>query len=213
VKEEAVEIQTRDDVTLEGRLAPGAAGPASAGALLCHPHPLYGGTMGNAVVLAARDALVGLGVATLRFNFRGVGRSGGAFDDGRGERLDLEAAFERLAATAGGGCHLVAYSFGAWVAVEALDAGLSPTSAVLVSPPVELMDFSRLSLPPTPILVVSGDRDQFCPPAALDRWLARQPPVDRVVLSGVDHFYVSGELALQASIAGFVGPRLSREAP
>lgn len=209
VREEAIEIAVPDGVTLEGRLGRaserGAAGRG--GALLCHPHPLYGGAMSNAVVLAARDAVAGLGLTTLRFNFRGVGRSSGGYDEGRGEQLDLEAAFGRLAAElAGTRAHLVAYSFGAWVAARALRAGLAPASAILISPPVDFMDFSGLPPPAVPALVVSGDRDQFGSAASVDRWLGPAGAIERVVLRGVDHFYGSAgtEAALREAIAAFV---------
>lgn len=207
VREAAIEIAAPDGVVLEGRLGRAEADGRGA-ALLCHPHPLYGGAMSNNVVVAARDALAGLGLATLRFNFRGVGRSGGDYDEGRGEQLDLEAAFATLATETGGpGVHLVAYSFGAWVAARALRAGLAPASAVLISPPVDFMDFSGLPPPAAPALVVSGDRDQFGAAAAVDRWLEPVGAIDRVLLRGVDHFYgtAGAEAALQEAIARFVG--------
>jgi alpha/beta superfamily hydrolase len=214
VHEEAIQISASDGVILEARLGRGREPRGRGGALLCHPHPLYGGAMSNNVVVAARDALAGLGLTTLRFNFRGVGRSGGEHDGGRGEQLDLEAAFARLATEVeGAGAHLVAYSFGAWVAARALRAGLAPASTVLISPPVDFMDFSDLPPPTGRALVLSGDRDQFGAAAAVDRWLGPPGSIERVVLRGVDHFYgtANAEAALKEAIARFVGAGLEAD--
>ncbi|HWP99559.1 MAG TPA: CocE/NonD family hydrolase [Vicinamibacterales bacterium] len=124
------------DLELEGRLhLPDGAGPF-AGVVVCHPHPQYGGDMRNNVVMTVCAALTAGGFAALRFNFRGVGRSGGAFDGGRGEGLDAAAAVSHLAAlptidaTRMG---LAGYSFGALAALAAADARLR--ALALIAPP------------------------------------------------------------------------------
>ena len=97
--------------------APGAEG--SGAAVICHPHPLFGGTLHNKVVHAAAEALVAAGLPTLRFNFRGVGGSGGAHDNGRGEQGDLQAVLDHVEARfPGRPLVLAGYSFGAYVALR-----------------------------------------------------------------------------------------------
>jgi hypothetical protein len=200
--EEDLRIVVDDGVVLEARLA---ARPGAGVAVLCHPHPLYGGCMDNNVVLAARNALAGLGKGTVRFNFRGVGRSTGTYDEGRGEVRDLEAVFQRF------DDHtprdLVAYSFGAWVALRAVQAGLAPDTLCLVSPPVSFMEFSGLGLPTSPTLIVAGDRDEFCRSGDLRSWLAEvgadASSLEDVTLAGADHFYSGRERSLGDAIAGF----------
>jgi alpha/beta superfamily hydrolase len=190
---------------LEARHGPGVGAHA---AVICHPHPRYGGTLDNNVVRAARDALAAAGFGTLRFNFRGVGASTGQFADGIGEARDLEAVFAALGKqepkTA---LHLAAYSFGAWVALRAVTDGIvAPASLLLFSPPVDFMPFDGLRLPRCPCLVVVGDRDDFCARRSLDAWLAGQDTAEltRVVLPGGDHFYGGQEPALRRAITAFV---------
>jgi len=207
--EETHTIRSSDDQRIEARIHRGdGEGIKPRLALLCHPHPLYGGTMDNNVVLAARDTAAALGSSTLRFNFRGVGSSSGRFDDGRGEQRDLEACFS-YAQELGEGpidIDLVAYSFGAWVAAKALSSGLAPSSVSLISPPADFMSFDGLHLPQLPTLVVSGDRDEFGSLEAVDRWLASwKGEVERRVFEGVDHFYWGAKSQLQEALKDFLG--------
>src|SRR5262245_11693559 len=108
---------------LEGLLrtpdsAPAAGAAARMAAVICHPHPLYGGTMHTKAVFRIAQALVELGFPTLRFNFRGVGRSSGSYDYGRGEREDVRAALDYLSdAFPGVPLALSGFSFGSWVAL------------------------------------------------------------------------------------------------
>lgn len=206
MEEKSIELETTDGVTLEGRLWR-QEGPD--GAVICHPHPLYGGSMENNVVLAARDALSGLNFTTLRFNFRGVGGSEGGFDRGRDEQRDVEAAVALIDKDIEN-VHLVAYSFGAWVALKAMaGGGITLSKLILISPPVAFdeTDFSSLALPSAPTLIVSGDQDQFGPPSAIEQWLASQnrgENVRRELLDGVDHFYFGGEAELTSAIEAFL---------
>ncbi len=203
MNESKLTLKTSDGVALAARLH---AGDPSSGAVICHPHPLYGGDMHNNVVLAARDALADLGLTTLRFDFRGAGGSEGAHDGGRGEQLDVAAAWAALARRAEPrpGVHLVAYSFGAWVAARALarsDLELSPETVTLISPPCSFptLDFGGVPLPEVPTRIVVGDADQFCSLDDLDDWLGGAQ-VTRRLLAGVDHFYWGAEEMLKAAI-------------
>ncbi len=173
-------------VTLEGRFAPGAAG----GAVVAHPHPLYGGSLDNNVVWTAARALQARGLATLRLNFRGVGNSTGAYGEGRAEVEDLAAALDFLQARAPGPHYLAGYSFGAYVAALALRGGLEAAGAILISPPIAFMDLDFLPETPRLCLIVAGDRDDLCPLPALQTLMAAAPqPAEIAVVAGADHFY------------------------
>ncbi len=201
------EAQWTVDVGPHGLQALHQPGAGERAAVICHPHPRYGGTMDNNVVLAARDALVAEGFGTLRFNSRGVGKSGGRYNDGQGEAQDLKPLLAALAEREPVTAHLAAYSFGAWVALRATTDGLvSPASLMLFSPPVDFMPFDGLRLPDCPCLVVVGDRDEYCALASLDDWLGGQDTtaLTRNVLPGGDHFYGSTGPGLKRAITEFV---------
>src|SRR2546422_7453675 len=120
IPEQPVTLALGADLSLEARLA--LPDSPNAGVVICHPHPLYGGDMDNPVVVRVQEGCAGLGLATLRFNFRGVGVSGGTHGGGAGEQDDARIALDVLAqATGEGPLAIACYSFGGWV--EAL-AGL-----------------------------------------------------------------------------------------
>ena len=179
---------------LEGRLAapPGAV----AGAVVCHPHPQYGGDMDNPVVTAVADALAGRGLAALRFNFRGVGRSQGTYDGGRGEVDDARAALAALVARLPerAPIALVGYSFGAAVALRAAADGVA-TRVVAIAPPLALLEPDALAALARPLTVVVGDRDQFCP---IDRLAALGLTLRRV--AGADHFLAGREREVAGAV-------------
>jgi alpha/beta superfamily hydrolase len=206
--EERVTIQG-EGVTLEGVLAPGTA---SGGAVITHPHPLFGGSMANNVVWAAARALTSLGMAALRFNFRGVGRSTGTYGEGVEEAKDVAAALEFLKSRTPGPYYLVGYSFGAAVAGRALLQGLSADGAVLVAPPIAFMDMAFLPQVPGLKLIIVGDRDELCPLASLRELLAAGPapagdgpvrPAEIRVIEGTDHFFGGAEELLFKILRSF----------
>jgi uncharacterized protein len=177
--------------TLDGRLAVPAG--MKGGVALCHSHPLYGGDMENPVVVRAAEVSQEAGLATLRFDFRGVGASTGTFDDGRGEQDDLAAALDHLGRTVPAGAPVAAggYSFGAAVAARVAMrrplAGLALIAPALAMP--TLADLGNLAAFEGPMLVVAGTRDQYCPLDALER-LARAVPRATVrTVDGADHFF------------------------
>jgi alpha/beta superfamily hydrolase len=191
--------------TLEGRLAAGER-PAAA-AVLCHPHPQYGGDMENAVVQALAAGLAAAGVATLRFNFRGVGASEGRFDGGSGEVDDARAAVAflrtRVAAPA---LALVGYSFGAVVALAAgRDRTTGVTRLVAVAPPLAMVDLGFLAGCATPLLFVVGERDTYCPPPLLERALALPAAAPRVArIAAADHFFGGYETVVAVPVIHFL---------
>ena len=198
MNERKVRIRVDDEVELDARLAE-AAGDAVA--VLCHPHPLLGGDMDNDVVLAARDAAARAGLATVRFDFRGVRRSTGAFAEGLGEAEDLEAVARSLGGRA---VHAIGYSFGAEVVLRAVDRGLEPRSLVLIAPPVSLVDLGDLALPDAPCLVLAGDRDGYCALDDLEDWLADGTPPTVGVVEDADHFFGGKTGELGAAIEAFL---------
>jgi uncharacterized protein len=172
------------------------------GVVITHPHPLYGGDMDNPVVLAVRNAYRRKGFSTLRFNFRGVGRSQGRHDKGIGERRDVLAARAFLAGTGMAEIDLAGYSFGAWVNAE---VGGGFQRMLMVSPPLAFIDFG----PPAPIsnlhLIVTGERDEIAPPAMIDSIRARwNPTAPFEVIPGADHFYTGVLKTLEDTIAAQV---------
>lgn len=200
----------RGEQTLEGLFAQGAL--KSAAGVICHPHPLYGGDMDNGVVSTLQRVLYRCGCGTLRFNFRGVGRSSGVYGDGEGEVEDLQAAVSYLDGHGLRQLHLAGYSFGAWIALKACHAGLRPASLILVSPPLDFIRFDGLQLPSCPSLITSGDRDEFCRKESLLSWISRQSTAPELislkVLPGCDHFYWGKEAILSAEVAEFFASNL-----
>jgi hypothetical protein len=190
-------------VTLEGLFHPGRNGR---NAVLCHPHPLYGGNMHNNVVQAARRAFVALGWGTLRFNFRGVGASGGLPAQGQQDAEDLIAVAQYLSALSPGHIDFAAYSYGSWAVMQAVRLGLCPDSLILISPPLDFISFQGLKLPDVPVLATVGNQDDFCSVQSLRKWLSSQPDA-RVVLEvfpRTDHLYRGAERELSEKITAFL---------
>jgi alpha/beta superfamily hydrolase len=182
-------------ITLEGRLTPGTA---PGGAVITHPHPLFGGSMANNVVWTAVRALTARQMAALRFNFRGVGHSTGTYGGGVEEAADVVAALAFLKSRAPGPHYVVGYSFGAAVAGRALLQGLNADGAVFIAPPIAFMDLSFLPQVPHLQLIVVGDRDELCPLASLEALLTAGPaPSGETlaikVIQGTDHFFGGAE--------------------
>jgi len=159
--------------------------------VLAHPLPTGGGTMHNKVVYQLAKGLCRTGAAVLRFNFRGVGTSDGAFDDGPGEMADYRAALDFMAARyPGAELWAAGFSFGAWVAltVGAMDDRV--TTLVGVAPPVDRYDFSAVSESLKPKFFIQGDRDDLCPYQSMREFYAKVPePKELVTIDGADHFF------------------------
>ncbi len=186
------------DLTLEGLLAnPGANAPA---AVVCHPHPLYGGSMYNNVVDAILAAMWQAGYATLRFNFRGVGASEGEHDGGPGEVDDAAAAMTYLLAQPGvrkEGAVMAGYSFGAMVAVSAGYERAEIARIVAVALPLAMADARIPEGASKPVLLVSGDRDSYSPVAGLQALKSKIGGSARLeIVAGADHFFGGREAEL-----------------
>jgi alpha/beta superfamily hydrolase len=176
---------------LEGLLQFRDPEPETAAALVCHPHPLYGGTMHNKVVHRIASVMVARGATVLRFNFRGVGHSQGTRVGGEDEIEDARAAWSWLAKRSPSGRRwLAGFSFGSWVAAR-LSVEVAPLDAlVLVAPPVTRSSFDVLGASRVPKLVVQGTADTVCPPEALARaFPGFGDPKRRVDVEGASHFF------------------------
>lgn len=161
-------------------------------ALVCHPHPLFGGTMHNKVVYQAAKALDALGCAVLRFNFRGTGMSEGTHDRGDGEQGDVRAALDFLAAEFPNIPLLLAgFSFGSWVGLRVGCEDARVKSLIGLGAPVNNADFSYLQQCAKPKLFVHGANDIYGAPDKLKNIVATLPGENRVVVvEDADHFFV-----------------------
>lgn len=176
--------------------------PASASGLagvVCHPHPLFGGTMHNKVVYQAAKALHGQGIPVLRFNFRGAGLSEGQHDRGTGEQDDVRAALEFLASEfPGRPIVLAGFSFGSWVGLRVGCGDARVSHLIGLGLPVDSSDLSYLRHCSKPKLIVQGANDQFGGRANVEALFSTiSDPKQLVVLEGADHFFQGklGEMA------------------
>jgi uncharacterized protein len=197
--EQPATIDVPGAATLEARVSLPPA--ATAGVVVCHPHPLYGGDMDSGVVVRAVEACAGRNLATLRFNFRGVGASSGTHDDGRGEQDDARAALDDLQRRlpAGAAIALAGYSFGAAIAAKVAEktpvAGLA-----LIAPPLRIMPMAAAPAGHGPVLIVVGAEDQYCPASALDSLRTALPHATITVIEGADHFFFGALDELGAAV-------------
>jgi alpha/beta superfamily hydrolase len=196
MKEENI-IFPSGSLQLEGYYAPSGSGR---GVVITHPHPLMGGSLENNVVETLVKTFFHQGYATLRFNFRGVGLSEGRYDEGFGEQEDVWAAAGVLKQKGVREIFLAGYSFGAWVNVQILRRRPSLSGGILVSPPIDLMDFDFSDLAGRILLILAGDQDPYCSiPRLLEMAGRIQAPVK--LLPGADHFYFGREKELSAGLA------------
>jgi len=160
-------------------------------AVVCHPHPLFGGTLNNKVVHRVASTLHELGAAVLRFNFRGVGRSAGAFDQGEGELDDARVALAFLRERHPSARRWVAgFSFGSWVASRLAASAPDVERLILVAPPVHTQTFAEMATCPIPKLVVQGLADDICKPANLMKaWPAWAEPKRLMTVDDAGHFF------------------------
>jgi len=192
---------------LEGILAiPEGAGPFPA-VIVCHPHPLYGGSMNNNVVYSLSEVLTQASFVSFRFNFRGVGGSQGEFGQGIGEQEDVEAAISFVSTVKevdSKRIGLAGYSAGAGFALPVgfKDARIKALAAV--SPPLSMFDFDFLKDCPKPKLFISGSRDNY---TAADQFLGfchnLPEPKECECIEGADHFWWGYETRLAAKVTAF----------
>ena len=176
------------------------------GAVITHPHPLYGGSMYNQVVEILATVYQEKGFSTLRFNFRGVGSSQGDYDQGEGEKEDVRSALQYLYERGKSEFDLAGYSFGAWVNAKIMDSEPVINRIIMVSPPVAFLDFSSLTPSPKIQVVVAGERDEIAPAESIRDLIATWNPAAHFeVIEGADHFYFGRIDTLYSVLSRVIG--------
>ena len=205
---QSVKFETSDGLSIEGVLHLPESTPC-AGIVICHPHPQYGGAMHDSVVMSVCKAALDIGIAALRFNFRGVGGSEGSYDEGKGEQRDVAAALEQLRGVAEVGesrVGLAGYSFGAAMALRAVDQGVR--ALIAVSTPTTMANIESADVS-CPTLFVAGGEDEFCDAGDLRRLASDTAgEAEVVIVPGVDHVWSSGERELRAAVGAFLEKHL-----
>lgn len=203
---------------LEALLNSGAESATHA-ALVCHPHPVFGGTMHNKVVFHAMKALNSFGFPVLRFNFRGTGLSQGEHDHGRGEIDDVRAALEWLDHEFHLPLIFAGFSFGAAVGLNAACADNRVQALIGLGTPVAPVDdrsyeFDFLRSCDKPKLFVSGSRDQFGPRALLERLVSFvHDPKKVVVIESADHFFEGRLREMREAVEAWIRETIKDAAP
>jgi alpha/beta superfamily hydrolase len=182
-------------------MAPAPELARAGAAIICHPHPLQGGTMTNKVVTTLERALHELGLATVRFNFRGVGASQGVYDHGQGETGDALAVAAWLARVRPrDALWLAGFSFGCYVALNAANR-LPVKQLITVAPAVTRLDFAALQVPDCPWLVIQGEADEVVEPAAVYAYVAIHDPAPTLVrVPEAGHFFHRRLIELRALV-------------
>ena len=184
-------------------------------ALLLHPHPQFGGTINNPIVYHLYYCFVQRGFSVLRFNFRGVGRSQGLFDNGAGEMLDAAAALDWMQAInkEARTCWIAGVSFGAWISMQLLMRRPEIEGFISVAPPANLYDFSFLAPCPSSGLIVNGEIDKVAPAADVQNLVDKLKTqkgitIDHEVVPNANHFFENRIEDLMAVIDGYLNKNL-----
>lgn len=169
---------------------PEAASARAGAAIICHPHPQHGGSLRNKVVTMLERSLRESGLATVRFNFRGVGDSEGQYDEGDGESGDLTAVAKWLRRVRpNDALWLAGFSFGAYVALRSARS-LAADALITIAPPVGRWDFAGVAMPECPWLVVQGEDDEIVDPQAVFDWIETLDPQPLLVrMPETAHFF------------------------
>ncbi len=189
-------------------------------ALVLHPHPQHGGTMNNRVVFEIFQTFVRNGFSTLRFNFRGVGRSQGAYDDGPGELGDAASALDWLQATNpdAAQCWVGGFSFGAWICMQLLMRRPEINSFIAMAPPANKYDFTFLAPCPASGMIIHGGEDTFVPEESVSTLnqklsLQKRITIDYRVIAGANHFFQDNVEELAEHVEDYLTTVLSATAP
>ena len=198
---------------LEGKFHPQKNGDAPV-AIILHPHPKFGGTMNNKVVYNLHYCFFNLGFTCLRFNFRGVGKSEGEFDDGLGELADAASALDFLQSNTpnSNGCWVIGFSFGSWIGMQLLMRRPEISGFISVSPPANTYDFSFLAPCPSSGLIINGSLDRLVPPSDIkslsDRLkLQKGIQVAHREIEGADHFFTNFEGEMIKAVNEYLSTR------
>ena len=204
---------------LEGRFVP-APRPRAPVALILHPHPQGGGTMNNGIVQALYKTFVRRGFATLRFNFRGVGKSQGVFDNGVGELSDAASALDwvqqvhpEAESTWIGG-----FSFGAWIGMQLLMRRPEIRGFISIAPPANMYDFTFLAPCPSSGIIIQGEADEVVTPASTQKLVdklrtQRHITIHHDTIPGANHFFQNEMPLLMKSVDDYLDFRLDPSCP
>ncbi|MFC3050958.1 alpha/beta hydrolase [Kordiimonas pumila] len=202
---------------LEGRYQPGKT-DTSPVALILHPHPQYGGTMDNKVTYYLYHAFAHRGFATLRINFRGVGRSQGEYDAGIGELSDAASALDWLQSMNPNatGSWIAGFSFGAWIGMQLLMRRPEIKGFISVAPPANQYDFSFLAPCPSSGLIVQADADDLVTPISIHKLVEKLKmqkgiTIHHDIIKNANHFFETELNAMMASVNAYLNMRLSGE--
>ena len=203
---------------LEGRYTP-AKGERRPIVILLHPHPQHGGTMHNKVIYALNQVFIRQGFSTLRFNFRGVGRSQGSFGRGEGELTDAASALDWLQSINpnAGQCWIAGFSFGAWIGMQLLMRRPEIDRFVAIAPPANIFDFAFLAPCPSSGLFVHGDLDRVAPLKEVTPLIEKLKTqkgivIEHAVVEGANHFFENRVEPLIAHVDAYLDRRLGPNA-
>ncbi len=184
-------------------------------ALVMHPHPRFGGTMNNKVVYQIYHSFVNRGFTVLRFNFRGVGRSQGTFDNGQGELADSAAVLDWMQSIhpSASNCWVTGFSFGAWISMQLLMRRPEIHSFISVAPPANIYDFSFLAPCPSSGLILQGTADEVVPEDEVSKLAnrlisQRGPGIEYRTVPGAGHFFEGHLNKLGAVIDTYISTKL-----
>jgi len=200
---------------LEGRFHPAKQRGAPI-AVVLHPHPQFGGTMNNQIVYNTYYNFAERGFSVLRFNFRGVGRSQGAFDHGQGELSDAASALDwaQSISPEARACWIAGVSFGSWIGMQLLMRRPEIEGFISIAPPANLYDFSFLAPCPSSGLIIHGDKDAVVPHkdvTGLVEKLKTQKGIviDQKVVAGANHFFDGKIEALMSEVGTYLDKRIA----
>jgi uncharacterized protein len=176
--------------SIEAVLSPPTQNEVDAVAIVCHPHPLYGGTMNNKVVTTLVKTFNALGLYALRFNFRGIGKSEGSYAEGIGEQEDALAVIHWAEQEfPGKKIWLAGFSFGAYVATQIAER-YPVALLVTIAPPVHHFDLKNIQAIKIPWIIVQGDQDEVVPPEEVYAWIKQlSPPPKLIRIQDAGHFF------------------------
>ena len=184
--------------------------------IVLHPHPQYGGTMNNRVVYHLYQSFLKLGFSVLRFNFRGVGRSQGEFDEGTGELSDAASALDWLQGfnANASSCWVAGFSFGSWIGMQLLMRRPEIRGFISVAPPANLYDFTFLAPCPASGLIIQGTADEIVTPDSVDKLATKLRTqkaitVEHVEIKGANHFFENKLEQMAATVDDYMRRRLA----
>jgi alpha/beta superfamily hydrolase len=204
---------------LEGRFAP-APRPRAPVAMILHPHPNAGGTMNNRIVQELYKTFQRRGFATLRFNFRGVGKSQGVFDNGIGELSDAASAldwvqsFHPEASTT----WIAGFSFGAWIGMQLLMRRPEIRGFISIAPPANMYDFTFLAPCPSSGIIIQGENDEVASPGATQKLVdklrtQKHITIHHDTIPHANHFFEHEMPELMGSVDKYLDMRLDPNSP